>query len=229
MYCDMFDEPDDYINSCVDVNAPIVYKDIYTEMFKESDNYVDSCIDVNAPYFKTDYHIEIFKEPDDYIDSCVDIPNVSIKLSKEKKFLNKLYQDHNSPYLLKMRTIKGTKAYRYLYQDYYNNGEFKCEANLVLSKILDKQDNILYASGYKDEPMIITDDYNNILHIIDNNNILFMKNKNIDIKIDLYHSKIVYIDTITVKQKVALMLSLMNYEDLPYEPYIFKKICNYIT
>ena len=229
MRSDMFsDEPGDYILSSL------------SDMFEESEDYFLTNKEIKdwedewvepEDYFNKD----MFKEPDDYVNICVDIPKVSIKLSKEKEFINKLYQDHNSPYLLKLKTIKGTKAYIYKNEEYFDGEKFKCEKNLVLSDILYKEDNILYASGYKNTPMFITNDFSNILYVIDNNdefNFNKLKNKNVeklDVEIDLYHTKIVYIDTITVKQKVALMLSLMNYKDLPYDLDLFKKICNYIN
>ena len=192
-------------------------------MFDEPDDYINSCVDVNAPHLKTDYHTEIFKKP-----------KLTNKEKKEKNLINNLPQKYNkSSCLFKLKTIEGERGYIYENKEWFDGKEFKSVEDWFESDVVYKENNILYVSGYKDEPIIITDKSDKILFIIndnDNNKNLKLDNiEKIQINIDLYHSKIVYIDTITVKQKVALMLSLMNYEDLPYELYIFKKICNYIT
>ena len=210
------DEPGDYILSSL------------SDMFEESEEYFLTDKELkdwlDELFEPEDYFNKgMFEEPGDYINSCERCIVFTYKGRKErieKKLINDLpFNLDKSPCLFKIKTIEGIRGYINKNEDW------------VESDVVHKEDDILYVSGYKDEPIIITDKSDNILFMInDNNKNIKLDNiEKININIDLYYSKIVYIDTITVKQKVALMLSLMNYEGLPYEVDLFKKICNYIT
>lgn len=179
--------------------------------------------------------LNIFEEPEDYLNSCVDVPKVYIKLSTEQKLINELSKDPRIA-LFKIKTITGTKGYVYERIKWYDGNKCTYVNDWFIPDILCKEDDMLYVSGYKNEPLVITDKSSNLLFMINDN---YNDFKNINYKyyhchisiphIDMYNTKLVYIDTITVKQKVALMLSLMNYKNLPYEPELFKKICNYVS